>query len=159
VTFRPILLTLALLLLVWALSLWWREPPSEKTVFDTGVAPTELAGVAGRYTAARGVPLVRLITPNGMAYFTDCLAMLFVCTKEGASSQTVKVHAVFTSFNRIFWPVSVEAEGRTVVNKEASRQAYALFVEREATLYRFPLALSAAFVVLAIVFGKRTAFG
>lgn len=158
-TFRPVLLFFAILSLAGALFLWWKEPPSEQTVFGTGSEVIELTGSASPYTTPRGVTRIRLVTPNGKAYFTDCLAMLFVCADVGRSSQPVKVNAVFASSSQIFWPVSVSLEGRTVVTKEVSRQAYALFIERGATLYRFPLALSAAFVVFAIWFGKRPAFG
>lgn len=159
ITFRPILLFFAALSLVGALWFWWREPPSVQKVFDSGSPVIELTGLASTYATPRGVTRIRMVTSGGRVFFTDCLAIPFVCTGSSGFSHPVKVSAFFASDAPIFWPVSVvNTDGRTVVTVEAGRQTYALFIEREGSLYRFPLALAAAFVVFAIWFGKRPAF-
>ncbi len=159
-TFRPILLFFAALSLAGTLWLWWCEPPSVQKVFDSDSPVIELTGLASTYATPRGVTRIRMVTSDGKVFFTDCLAIPFVCTGSSGFSHSVKVSAFFASGTPIFWPVSVvNTDGRTVVTAEASRQMYALFMEREGSLYRFLLALAAAFVVFAIWFGKRPAFG
>lgn len=107
--------------------------------------------------APRGTKQVRLEMPNGQVLFADCLAMTFVCSEASGVAQPVSVRARMLS-STVFWPVEVATMGRTVVSRELSRENYALYVERDGTLYRFPLALAGAFVVFAFWFGRRPAF-
>ena len=113
-----------------------------------------------RFLTLAARSFIRLVTSDGKVFFTDCLSIPSVCTGSSGFRHLVKVSAFFGSGAPIFWPVSVvNTDGRTVVTVEASRQTYALFTYREGSLYRFPLALAATFVVFAIWFGKRPAFG
>ncbi len=157
-TLRPVLLFFALLSLVGAAFLWFRTPPDESSVFSETAATAELSGTVATYRAPKsGEERIRLVTTNGAAFFTDCLAIPAVCSGSRESPHALSITAYFLTPS-VFWPLSVSEQGRTIVNREGSLLAYRLYTEKEGTLYRLPLALAIFFAVGAFWFGNRPAF-
>lgn len=154
-TLRPILLFFAALSFLGALLLWRSEPPQLAKIFGSRKS-VELQGHAETYTAPRGSMRVRIRTTTGTVYFTDCLAIMQVCSASQGAQLPVVAQAVLTS-PRVFWPLSVTSRGTVLVSTEASARAYQVFVEREESLYRLPLYLGIAFLVFAVWFGRRPA--
>jgi len=155
-TLRPVFLLFMVLSLAGALFLWSRDMPRAKAVFDPSNKFIQISAAAGAYSP-KGKKVVRLVTKTGAEYFTDCLAMNFVCDEAAGIRLPVEVTAYRLS-SRLIWPISASINARTVLTPESSQLLYELYAEREGASYRFPLALAAAFAVFSIWFGKRPAF-
>ena len=154
-TLRPIFLLFTALSFLGALLLWNSEPPRPATIFGSEKI-VELKGIAEQYTAPKGTKRIQIKTATGSTYFTDCLAIVQVCSAAPGERFPVVIQAVFTS-RLVFWPISVSSQGAALVNAESSAQAYEIFVEQEASLYRLPLLLGIAFLVFSFWFGGRPA--
>ena len=154
-TLRPVFWFLATLSFIGAFFLWQSTPPSAASIFDSQKTK-QLEGSAAPYRTPKGVTQVRLTTATGASFFTDCLAIPIICSGQNEASQSILVQAVFIH-GQVFWPTSVQANGKVVVDAKSSAQAYQLFVEREGELYRFPLLLGVAFMVFSSWFGHRPA--
>ena len=152
--FRPALITMSALSLAGAVYLWLSSPPAIEQVFGVKENMVSLSGKAIRFTPARGAERVRVDLQGGGTTYTDCLAMPFVCEGPDRHTHEVAFEGLLLS-HAFFWPLSVVSQGRAEVSPAQSRQAYALYYERETTRYRFPLAIAAALFALFIWIGKR----
>ena len=152
---RPIIFIFAALSFLGALLVWRSEPPSASEVF-TSREVKALSGMAAPYSTPKGVTRVRIQTNKGAIYFTDCLALLEVCSGEKGAQRPIDVHAVLLTQQEI-WPITASVNGREIVNSASSKNSYDLFVEREGELYRLPLLLGVVLVIFAYWFGNRSA--
>lgn len=157
-TLRPVLLFFALLSFLGAVFLWFRTPPAEDSVFGPGATIKELTGTATTFRPPKGSEdSVRLLTANGAELYTDCLAIPVVCSGPRNTTYMLSVVAHFLTPS-VFWPISVSQLDKPIVTRTSSVEAYRLYVEKEGTLYRLPLALAAFFVIGAVWLGNRPAF-
>jgi len=157
-TLRPVLLFFALLSFVGATFLWFRTPPNENAIFGPSAITKDLAGSATTYRAPKGSEdRVRLVTPNGAEFYTDCLAIPLVCSGPRDTTYILSITAHLLT-PTVFWPISASEHGKAIVTREYSLQAYRIHIEKEGVLYRLPLTLAAFFLIAAIWFGNRPAF-
>jgi len=154
-TLRTILLFLSVLTLGGTLILYIHERPSAELVFGTEAHVISLSGTAISFSAPKGTKRVRLTAANGAEYFTDCLAIPFVCAEAAGTTHPISVLAYELS-SKVIWPISVTVQGHTVVAKEDSRRMYGLYLEQEKNMYlRLGLSLAAVFIFFFIKIGMR----
>jgi hypothetical protein len=154
-TLRTVLLFLAALTLGGTLLLYIQEKPSADMVFSTEAHLISLSATAISFTAPKGTKRIRVTTENGAEYFTDCLAIPFVCADEAGNKHPISVRAYELS-SKVIWPISVNVQGRTVITNEDSRRMYELYLEQEKNMVvRLGLSLAAVFIFFAIKIARR----
>lgn len=152
---RKTLLVLACLILGGTLFFYIQEKPSSDVVFNTEANLISLSGTAISFSAPKGAKRIRVTTANGAEYYTDCLAIPFVCADATGIQHPINFRGYKLSSNLV-WPVSVNEQGRTVVTNQDSRRMYELYLEQERNMIlRLGLSLAAVFIYFSIKMGVR----
>ncbi|RIX44637.1 MAG: hypothetical protein D3M94_14200 [Rhodocyclales bacterium GT-UBC] len=152
---RIILLFLTAVTLGGTLLLYVQEKPTADVVFSADAHLLPLTATAISFSAPKGTKRIRLTTESGTEFFTDCLAIPFVCAEEAGIKHPVKVLAYELSSN-VIWPIFVTAQGHSVVTDDDSRRMYELYLEQEMNMYlRLGLSLAAVFIFYIFKIGRE----
>jgi hypothetical protein len=113
-----------------------------------------VSGTATTYTPPRGTQRLQINAADGAIFFVDCLLAPDLCS--GGKLAPVAATGTLTRIeNNFYWPITLRLGAQRTVSEQDSRLAYELYRSRDASLYRFWIALSVALAALAVWFGKR----
>ncbi|MEF9387620.1 hypothetical protein V4890_18615 [Ralstonia solanacearum species complex bacterium KE056] len=132
---------------------YFKEPITAQEIFKNSNNTIDIRGNVSVYEKSRGIKKIRVVGQRGESYYFDCLLYVELCSRTDPEEQLLSSTAVKIASN-LYWPKNATFLHKKISTEE-SEIIYELYLEREASFYKFWIALAAALAGFSIWFRNR----